>query len=132
MKTLSAVLCSLFILAPAVGAQAAVDRSAVEARYRSDRQACLTEEAEEASARHACLREAGAARQEALRGELGGGSGPADWRRNALARCSVHHDALERSACERMALGGGESEGSVAEGAVIREITVPVESPTTR
>lgn len=129
MKTLPAVLCSLFILAPGVGAQAAVDRSAVEATYRSDRQACL---AEEASARHACLREAGAARQEALRGELGGGSGPADWRRNALARCTVHHDALERSACERMALGGGESEGSVAEGAVIREIHIPVESPAPR
>ena len=129
MKTIPALLCSLFILAPLVGAQAAVDRSAVEARYRSDRQTCLTEEA---SARQACLREAGAARQEALRGELGGDSGPADWRRNALARCSVHRIALERSACERMALGGGESKGSVAEGAVIREITVPVKTPTPR
>lgn len=129
MKTIPTLLCSLFALAPLMGAQAAVDRSAAESQYRSDRQACL---AEAAPTRQACLREAAAARQEALRGDFGDRSSAADWRRNAQARCAVHHDVQKRSACERMALGEGKTKGSVAEGAVVHEMTVPAESTAPR
>ena len=76
--------------------------------------------------RAACLREAGAARQEAQRGGLSTpGTGSAD--ANALARCQ-NQPAADRAACESRVRGTGASStsGSVMGGGVIRETVTPL------
>ncbi|SFO88144.1 hypothetical protein SAMN05216567_103172 [Variovorax sp. OK605] len=72
--------------------------------------------------RAACIREAGAARQEAARGGL---TGAPDYRANALARCGLQQPA-DRADCEARVLGGAGNtraavDGSVMGGGVIRE-----------
>jgi len=111
--------------APAKPGERHVDRHAIEQQYRADREACMA--MPRTDARHTCLREAGAARQDALAGKLGvAGATSEALRQNRLARCAVHRDAVDRRACEAMALGAGERNGSVTEGAVVREMVVQV------
>lgn len=125
-RALAAVALAALGVAMALPAAAAGrDRAAIEARYQAERQACLAKTDE--SARHNCLREAGAARHDALNGALDNGSDAAEWRRNALERCKVHEDPVSRLGCEKMALGGGETEGSVASGGEIHELTIRVD-----
>jgi hypothetical protein len=77
--------------------------------------------------RAACIREAGAARQAAARGQL---TSAPDYRQNALARCQLQPPA-DRGACEQRVLGTGrtEVEGSVLGGGLIRETVTPVPAP---
>ena len=80
--------------------------------------------------RAACIREAGAARQEAARGGL---TSAPDYRRNALARCGLQPPA-DRADCEARVLGGsgntsGNVDGSVMGGGVIRESVTTVVMP---
>lgn len=77
----------------------------------------------------ACLREAGAARQEAGRGGLTSGT-PASQDANALARCQQLPTA-EQADCEARMRGGAgsSSSGSVMGGGVIRETVTPVPAP---
>lgn len=97
---------ALVLLTPLANAVAAgIDRGAINAQYQADRSACMGRQDPES--RHACLREAGAARQEALQGKSGDNTTPADWRRNALARCGVHKEAADRTICERLVNGDG-------------------------
>ncbi|KQW64012.1 hypothetical protein [Variovorax sp. Root411] len=84
--------------------------------------------------RAACIREAGAARQEAARGGL---TSAPDYRANALARCGLQQQPDDRSACEARVLGNsGNSrasvDGSVMGGGVIREsvTTIVMPAPT--
>jgi len=74
----------------------------------------------------ACLRERGAAQQEARRGGL---SSPdaATLQANALARCN-RQPSEDRAACEARVLGTGQTNvtGSVLGGGVIRTTVVPV------
>ena len=76
--------------------------------------------------RAACLREAGAARQEGQRGGLTS-PGDASVDTNALARCE-NQPAADRSACEARVRGTGASStsGSVMGGGVIRETVTPL------
>jgi hypothetical protein len=80
--------------------------------------------------RAACIREAGAARQEARRGGL---TGAPDYLANALARCAPQPPA-ERMACEQRVRGTGTTsiDGSVLGGGVIRETVTPVSPYSTR
>jgi len=80
--------------------------------------------------RAACIREAGAARQEASRGGL---TGAPDYLANALARCAPQPPA-ERMACEQRVRGTGTTsiEGSVLGGGVIRETVTPVSPYSTQ
>ncbi|MBG6082743.1 hypothetical protein [Rubrivivax gelatinosus] len=94
-----------------------------QARYERDRAACLN--GSSSQERTACLREAGAALAEARKGKLGDASTPEDWRANALRRCQVQPPS-ERALCERLARGEGKQEGSVAEGAIVRELVTVV------
>ena len=80
--------------------------------------------------RAACIREAGAARQEAARGGL---TGAPDYRANALARCGLQQPA-DRADCEARVLGGSGNtsasvDGSVMGGGVIRESVTTVVMP---
>ena len=119
----------LVLLSPLVHAAPSVDRAAIEAKYQLDRGACAAKQ--EPSSREACLREAGAVRQEALLGKVDTPPTPGDLRRNAMARCQAHQDALERSVCERRMLGEGETQGSVEGGGLLRQITITVPPGTT-
>lgn len=77
--------------------------------------------------RSACIREAGAARQEARRGGLTSAPAPDYYLQNALARCQPQPPA-ERMACEQRVRGTGQTaiEGSVLGGGLIRETVTPV------
>ncbi len=76
--------------------------------------------------RTACIREAGAARQEARRGGL---TSAPDYLQNALARCQLQ-PPTERMACEQRVRGTGVTsiEGSVLGGGLIRETVTPIPS----
>ncbi|HUD33012.1 MAG TPA: hypothetical protein VMR43_08350 [Variovorax sp.] len=80
--------------------------------------------------RAACLREAGAARQEAQRGGLSN-AGAATEDRNALARCQLQPTA-DRAECEARVKGTGQTstQGSVLGGGMIRETVTPLPAPT--
>jgi hypothetical protein len=80
--------------------------------------------------RAACIREAGAARQEAARGGL---TSAPDYRGNALARCGLQPPA-DRADCEARVLGSNGNtnssiDGSVMGGGVIRESVTTVVMP---
>lgn len=79
--------------------------------------------------RAACLREAGAARQEAQRGGLST-PGATTAQANALARCQ-NQPAADRADCEARVRGTGASStsGSVMGGGVIRETVTPLPPP---
>ena len=79
--------------------------------------------------RSACLREAGAARQEAQRGGLTSAA-PTTYQQNALARCALQPPG-DRADCEARVLGTGMTsvEGSVLGGGVIRETVTPIPAP---
>lgn len=126
MTPLRRLACALALALPLAPALAAGDRADIDARYQADRQACMGET--DPDARRDCLRDAGAVRQEALRGTRdGGATNEAQLQRNAVARCAVHQNRLDRAMCERMAMGDGTVSGSVAGGGVIRELEVEIE-----
>jgi hypothetical protein len=99
------------------------------AAWADDRTDC--QKLEDKEARAACVREAGAAKQAARRGQLMESN--ADFEKNRLARCG-YVPAADREDCERRARGEGTVTGSVEGGGIYRELrtTVPApESPST-
>jgi hypothetical protein len=94
--------------------------AAADQAYQRERAACLS--GQTSQDRDTCLKEAGAARAAARRGRLDNGGDAESRAANATERCRVHADADDRLACERMARGEGRIEGSVAEGAVVKEM----------
>ncbi|MBK1714189.1 hypothetical protein CKO43_15555 [Rubrivivax gelatinosus] len=122
-KTVIAAACLAAALAADVFA-AAPAGDGPDARYQRERAACLSDPGG-AAACQTCLREAGAALAEARRGQLGDDSGPQQWRANALRRCQAQ-PASERELCERLTLGEGRQQGSVQEGAIVRELVTVV------
>ena len=113
---------------PALAARdATAGQASIQQVFEAERAACLAGLSHQDRA--TCLKEAAAARNEALRGRLDNGETPAQRLANALARCRVQ-PAADRADCERLARGEGHSEGSVAEGAVMKQtITRSVGSP---
>lgn len=79
--------------------------------------------------RATCLREAGAALQEARRGQLREGESSA-YERNQTQRCAALPDA-ERPACIARAQGRGSMTGSVEGGGILREYreVIPASPP---
>jgi hypothetical protein len=113
---------------PALAARdAAAGQAGIQRVFEAERAACLAGFSHQDRA--TCLKEAAAARNEALRGRLDNGETPAQRLANALERCRVQ-PAADRADCERLARGEGHNEGSVAEGAVMKQlITRSVGSP---
>lgn len=93
-----------------------------QALYKRDRAACMSRTS--AEDRAVCLREAGAALQEAKRGGLS--DEQAGFERNRLLRCDSQ-PAQDRGDCIRRMNGEGSTTGSVESGAIIRELRTPVE-----
>jgi hypothetical protein len=114
----STLLPALLLALATATAQALPDQA--EARYQQERAACL--DGSSPQGRTTCLKEAGAARNEARRHRLDNGETADQLRANALMRCQrVATD--DRAPCERMARGGGTRSGAVAEGAIVKQIT---------
>lgn len=80
--------------------------------------------------RAACLREAGAARDEARRNGLTSAA-PTSYEQNALARCQLQTSPSDQAACEARMRGTGSTaiEGSVMGGGLIRETVTPIPAP---
>ena len=118
----------LTILALAIGclpaAWAAGNKGVSEAqkRYNEERARCLSGQSNQDRA--TCLKEAGAALQEARRNRLESGAG-ANFQANATARCNAQ-PAADREACVQRIIGAGSTQGSVEAGGLIRRTETPV------
>lgn len=112
-------------MACASGAWAAASApgSQADATYRKDRAACLSGQSQQDRA--ACLKEAGAARDAALHGQLRTAD-PKTLDANAVERCRVQPAGDGREACLRMARGGGMVSGSPESGGQLRELVTTV------
>ena len=95
----------------------------IQARYRTESAACR--QLPVADERTTCLREAAAARNDAVNGQLS--DAQEIYERNALARCNALPES-DQELCRRRTRGEGVVSGSVSEGGVYREyrqITMP-------
>lgn len=127
MNCLHRIGACLLVTALAPAAWAASSKAAVaeaQQQYKRERAHCLSGQSHQDRA--TCLREAGAAYQEARRGVLNGSSASADYSRNATARCDAQPPA-DRQACVQRTMGAGSAEGSVEGGGIIRQIETPVQ-----
>ena len=118
---MSKILCAVAFLvfaAPALAASKAAPSEA-QATYNRDRAECMRKDAGQ---RETCLREAGAALQEAKRGGLTNEKDQLE--KNRLARCDSQ-PAQDRDECIRR-MNEGTTTGSVKEGAVVRELRTVV------
>lgn len=105
-------------------ASAAISKSAqrhIQERYRLERAACLNGTSNQS--RQTCLREADAARAQALRGDLDNGA--VDHERNARRRCDVLPETL-RQDCDARMRGAGTVHGDVAGGGISRDLVTTV------
>ncbi len=121
-SALLSLACATAVLAAQDG-----DAAGAQARYRSERAACL--EGRTSQDRATCLREAGAALQEARQGHLKDDS--AAFYRNSITRC----DPLppdDKQDCIRRMNGEGIVRGSVEEGGIYRETRTIVPAPPTK
>lgn len=112
-----AALIILGIFAGRVGTIQAADQNATIQKERAD---CMNGNSQQDRA--TCMREAGAAKQEAQRGNL---RDSADYQANASKRCAAL-PASEKADCERRSSGEGSVSGSVGGGGVVRELVTPV------
>lgn len=120
-----AIRCLTFCAASALAFNAAAaspnPAPAAQKRYSEERAACMSRPPEE---RKTCLREAGAALQEARRGGLVEAPA-ADYEKNRLARCTYLRGE-DKSLCARRMHGEGTISGSVAGGGIYRELVTRV------
>lgn len=112
------------VLFAGLAAAAGGSLSDAQARYQQDRAACLSGQSYQDRA--TCLREAGAALQEAKRGRAG--DSDSAYEQNRLIRCDGL-PAGDREDCLRRMRGEGTVSGSVESGGIYRELRtmVPVQ-----
>jgi hypothetical protein len=106
------------MLAAGMAAAAGGDLAEAQSRYRQDRATCISGQSYQDRA--TCLKEAGAALQEAKRGRLGDDQSSA-YEQNRLLRCD-RHTGGDREDCLRRMRGEGTVSGSVEGGGVYREL----------
>jgi hypothetical protein len=100
-------------------------QSDADAAYKRERAVCMSGTSNQDRA--TCLKEAGAARQEARRNGLGGPS-DSELAGNRNARCDAQ-PAADRSACLQRMGAGAATSGSEQQGGILRETTQPVARP---
>lgn len=110
-----------FLLSATTAVAGRGDHTEAQTIYQADRAACLS--GQTSQDRATCLREAGAALQEARRGRLD--DGQARFEQNRLLRCD-RQPAEDRQYCVRRMNGEGLTSGSVEGGGIYRELVVPV------
>ena len=116
------VLAGGAVLCAAANAADVSKKSDIESNYQRERASCLNGTSNQD--RTTCLKEAGAAREEARRGQLT--DDKAAEQKNAVARCNVLPED-DRIDCVRRVQGDGSASGSVRAGGIFRETitTVP-------
>jgi hypothetical protein len=115
-------LAALTTLACVSGALAASPSALTQAqeRYRQDIAKCSSGQSNQSVVD--CRREAGSALAEAKRGAIH--NDPAQYRMNALQRCTVH-EGDDRAACEARIIGQGDiTTGAEAGGLLRKSITI--------
>ncbi|MDB5945025.1 MAG: hypothetical protein JWQ33_51 [Ramlibacter sp.] len=112
----------VWVLCAPAWAAAPKASSEAQQRYNRERARCMSGHSNQDRA--TCLREAGAALQEARRNRLDTNAGT-DFRANATARCNAQ-PAADRDACVQRVMGAGSTQGSVGGGGLIREVETPV------
>ena len=130
----AAVACAaLLVVIPAEAAPAAASAAAsasanvsanasASARYQQDRAACMNGQSNQDRA--TCLKEAGAAYNEAKHGGLkvtGSSGGRSDLEANSTQRCMAL-PAEDAKACMARMRGEGSTSGTVASGGMLREL----------
>jgi hypothetical protein len=118
LRKAAAALAIAVLAAP--GWAAGPPASQADSKYQQERARCLS--GQSGQAQETCLKEAGAALDEARRGSLGATSA-AELERNATLRCEAQPPA-DRPACIQRILGGS-ADGSVGGGGVIRQTETP-------
>jgi hypothetical protein len=117
----AALVGGLITLAPAWGADKSPPSQA-QSTYQQERARCLSGQSNQDRA--TCLKEAGAAYNEARHGGLGNATG-ADLARNATQRCEAQ-PAADQAACAQRVLCAGSAQGSVEAGGLLRQTETPV------
>jgi len=118
--TASLVRAGLLVAAAVLAGQGIAARAdPIQDNYRKERAACLN--GTTSQVKSACLKEAAAARAEARRGGLTTPS-PQTMAENTTRRC-LSQPLQDRDDCVRRMNGEGTVEGSVAQGAIVREMT---------
>ena len=95
--------------------------------YARERAACLDGSSQQDRA--TCLKEAGAARDEARRGHLGPSTKADNTQINATARCNAL-PAKDKDDCIARVHGAGTTSGSVKEGGIYRELVTTTPAPS--
>ena len=121
LPRIAAIGLACFVCAPGWAA-APKASSEAQQQYNRERARCMS--GQSGQDRATCLREAGAALQEARRNRLQG-QGGGDLKANATARCNAQ-PAADRDACVQRVMGAGSTQGSVRGGGLIREVETPV------
>ena len=122
--SLCAISTLLSVCAAAAMAVTDTPSAAIEARYQAERATCMNGSSNQD--RSTCLKEAGAARAEARKGQLTDGDGKL--RQNAKQRCDALSGDEARDCVARMK-GKGTASGSAQGGGILRE-TVTRETHT--
>jgi hypothetical protein len=117
MTMLSLKASAAWALAALVLPAAAAGPAAAETAYEQEKARCIA--GQSSQDRATCLKEAGAAYDEARRGSLGVTTA-ADLQRNATQRCEAQ-PAADRADCIQRIVGAGAAEGSVGGGGLIRQ-----------
>lgn len=127
-KRLAASLCAAGLMLAAGAAQAAdpIGRAGIQAQYEQDVAACKN--GSTGQERTACMREAGAARQEANRQHLSDGSTD-QHQQNMVERCN-RLPADSRQDCITQMTSPTQVRGSVQGGGVLRETVIQVPAGT--
>ncbi len=115
-------LALVLALAPTAWAAGNKGNSEAQQRYQQERAHCLSGQSQQD--RSTCLKEAGAAYDEARRGQLDNG-GSNSFTQNATQRCNAQ-PASDREACVQRILGAGSAQGSVNGGGILRETETKV------
>jgi hypothetical protein len=110
------------MLAPAAWAAGNQALAQAQQQFKQERAHCLSGQSQQDRA--TCLKEAGAAYEEARRGALANPSGT-NLGGNAVERCKAQ-PAADREACVQRIMGAGTAEGSVEGGGIIRSTETPV------
>lgn len=127
-KRLAASLCAAGLMLAAGAAQAAdpIGRAGIQAQYEQDVAACKN--GSTGQERTACMREAGAAREEANRQRLSDGT-TEQHQQNMLDRCN-RLPADSRQDCMTQMTSPTQVRGSVQGGGVLRETVIQVPAGT--
>ena len=116
----SLVLLASLLATQVFAAHTSADLAAAQARYKREVADCKAQSSR--ADPQACVREARNTLAEIRRGRMEESTSPAEWARNAMLRCEAHKGE-DRSDCIARMQGRGRTQGSVAGGGILRELT---------